>query len=61
MTFRCDCGRVEEVEPRDQHEIVSVYHVHPGGAGWGCQSARMEAIADERSAKEAFAVRPAAE
>ncbi len=26
--FRCPCGHVAQVTPRDGYEVVSVYHLH---------------------------------
>ncbi len=43
--FRCPCGHVAEVTPRDGYEIVSVYHLHTRArVDGGGEPARMEEV-----------------
>ncbi len=49
--LRCPCGYETRETPRPGHELVAVYHLHPGAPGWGPHSVRMEAV--EESVEEA--------
>ena len=43
--FRCSCGHVAEVTPRDGYEIASVSHLHNGArVGGGSEPVRMEEV-----------------
>jgi hypothetical protein len=43
--FRCSCGHVAEVSPRDGYEIASVYHMHTRArVASGSEPVRMEEV-----------------
>jgi hypothetical protein len=43
--FRCSCGHVAEVSPRDGCDIASVFHLHtPAQVAGGSEPVRMEEV-----------------
>ncbi len=49
--FRCHCGYEATEQARPGHDLVAVYHMHPGIRGWGPITVRMEPVAQASLAK----------
>jgi hypothetical protein len=45
MKVRCTCGYEEMIEVRPGFIMISAYHVHRGGIGYGSQAVRMQPAA----------------